>query len=33
MFEWKCFLSMVTIGEWGKVKKRYLDMVDAKKKK
>jgi len=23
---------MVTIGEWGKVKKRYLDMVDAKRK-
>jgi len=25
-------MNVLTGGEWGKVKKRYLDLVDAKKK-
>jgi hypothetical protein len=31
LFKWRHFMSMVTRGEWGKVKKRYLDLAYARK--
>jgi hypothetical protein len=31
LFKWRRFMNMVTSGEQGKVKKRYLDLAYARK--
>jgi hypothetical protein len=32
LFKWRRFMSIVTGGEWGKVKRRHLNMTNAKRK-